>query len=94
MRRTWVQVNGRMYEKGTEPQPVRGPYVVGDIQPYKSMVTGEMIEGRAQHRAHLAQHGLIEVGNEVKALMNLRPERKPTDFKPAIAEALRKHGRL
>lgn len=39
-------------------------YVRGDIQPYKSMVTGEMIEGRKQHRDHLKEHRLIEVGNE------------------------------
>lgn len=47
----------------------RGPgvqthMVIGDIQPYKSMATGEMIMGRAQHREHLKQHRLIEVGNE------------------------------
>lgn len=40
------------------------PFIIGDIQPYKSMITGEMIHGRAQHRAHLRQHGCIEVGNE------------------------------
>ena len=35
-----------------------------DIQPYQSMVTGEMITSRSQHRAHLKQHGCIEIGNE------------------------------
>lgn len=38
--------------------------LIPDIQPYRSMQTGEYIGGRAQHRAHLKQHGLIEVGNE------------------------------
>ncbi len=38
--------------------------VIGDIAPYQSMATGEMIGGRRQHREHLRQHGLIEVGNE------------------------------
>ena len=41
-----------------------GPMVIKDIEPYKSMITGEMIQGRAHHRAHLRQHGGIEVGNE------------------------------
>lgn len=44
------------------------PYIIGDIQPYRSMQTGEMITSRSQHRAHLRQHGLIEVGNEIDAL--------------------------
>ena len=39
-------------------------YAVEDIQPYKSMITGEMITSRSQHRAHLKQHGCEEVGNE------------------------------
>jgi hypothetical protein len=38
--------------------------VMPDIKPYKSMVTGEMIGSRSHHRAHLKQHGCIEVGNE------------------------------
>ena len=40
------------------------PFVFGDLKPYRSVVTGEEIGGRAQHRAHLRAHGLIEVGNE------------------------------
>jgi hypothetical protein len=43
---------------------ISAPYVMTDIQPYKSMVTGEMIGGRAQHREHLKQHRLIELGND------------------------------
>lgn len=43
---------------------VVGAMVAADIQPYKSMVTGEMISSRAHHRSHLKAHGLIEVGNE------------------------------
>jgi hypothetical protein len=43
----------------------RAAFVLGDISPYKSMVTGEMIMGRRQHREHLRQHNCIEVGNEM-----------------------------
>lgn len=35
-----------------------------DIAPYKSMITGEMITSRGQHRNHLKAHKCIEVGNE------------------------------
>ena len=41
------------------------PAVLGDIQPYKSMITGEMITSRSKHKEHLRQHGCTEVGNEV-----------------------------
>ena len=40
------------------------PNVISDIQPYRSMVTGEMITSRGQHHRHLKQHGCTEVGNE------------------------------
>jgi hypothetical protein len=39
-------------------------YVIEDIKPYKSMITGEVISSRSQHRKHLRQHGCEEVGNE------------------------------
>lgn len=59
-------------------------FVVGDIQAYKSMVTGEMIEGRRQHREHLKSHGVVEVGND---LDNARPKAQtaPGGLKEAIA---------
>lgn len=65
MRKSYVQVDGVLYEKGTEP--LSGYHLVQpDIEPYTSMITGERIEGRAQHREHLKRHGMREVGNEVK----------------------------
>jgi hypothetical protein len=40
------------------------PGVVPDVGEYRSMITGETISGRAQHRDHLKRHGCEEVGNE------------------------------
>lgn len=40
------------------------PLVHGDIQPYRSMIDGSLIESRSRHREHLRQHGCIEIGNE------------------------------
>lgn len=40
------------------------PQVMPDNTCYRSMQTGEMITSRTQHKNHLKQHGLIEVGNE------------------------------
>ena len=69
MRKSYVQIDGVLYEKGTEPRP-EGPMVMPDIQPYKSMKTGEMITSRSQHREHLRQHNLVELGNEPLKWLN------------------------
>lgn len=70
-----------------------GPFVMGDIQPYQSMQTGEMITSRSHHRAHLRQHGLIEIGNEVKAAMTKQQPRDDREGRRrAIAEALNAKG--
>jgi hypothetical protein len=54
---------------------VTSALVANDIAPYRSMVTGEMITSRSQHRAHLKQHGVIEVGNEkIKASPTVIPD--------------------
>lgn len=45
-------------------QVLSAAYVQSDIQPYKSMVTGEMIGSRSAHRSHLKQHGYEEIGTE------------------------------
>jgi hypothetical protein len=44
------------------PSENRSAMVIGDIQPYVSTIDGSMIKGRAQHRAHLKQHGCVEMG--------------------------------
>lgn len=65
-------------------EKVEAHMIMPDIQPYKSMVTGEMIMGRSQHKQHLKQHGLIEVGNETKHLEN-KPKRQEANLKETIA---------
>ena len=74
-------------------QDVSAPYVMPDIQPYKSMQTGEMITSRSHHKSHLKQHGLVEIGNEVKAAMR-HPERKDDreGRRRAIADVLNAKG--
>jgi len=62
MRRTFVYKGGKLVEK--QPVPSSTLQIMPDIAPYKSAITGEVISGRAHHRAHLKHHGCIEVGNE------------------------------
>ena len=67
MRRSFVQINGVLYEKGTEPR-ADGPLVMGDIKPYVSMVDGSLITSRSRHREHLRQHNCQELGNDSSVL--------------------------
>lgn len=50
-------------EEYEAPRGPVAPYVVPDIQPYRSMVDGSIVGGRRQHREHLRAHGVVEVGN-------------------------------
>ena len=59
------------------------PIVMADIQPSRSMVTGEEIGSRSAHREHLKRHGLVEIGNETKYLKP-RPIEPPAGLKETI----------
>ena len=61
------------------------PNVISDIQPYRSMVTGEMITSRSQHRDHRKSHGCVEVGNEP-----VKPKTKSWIEQKTQKESLRK----
>jgi hypothetical protein len=69
-RRRWIYINGEAIEVTEGNSSYSAPMVMGDITPYVSQVTGEVIEGRRQHREHLRAHNLTEVGNETKYLQN------------------------
>lgn len=78
MRKTFVQVNGILYEKGTEPTS-DAPMVMPDIKPYRSMIDGSLITSRSRHREHLKAHGYQEVGNDsslnrVPSIPEVNPE--------------------
>ena len=77
-RRRFVQVNGDLVEVTDDCTLSVAPMVQGEIAPYTSMVTGETIESRRQHREHLKRHNLIEYGNETQAMV----KRKPFDTAP------------
>lgn len=63
------------------------PYVIEDIKPYRSVVTGERIKGRSHHREHLRQHELVEVGNEpVKQRKDIPMPDLVPDIKRAIQQ--------
>ena len=61
--RSWVYIDGVAYERGVDPLPDR-VQIMPEIEPYKSMVTGEIITSRAKHREHLKRHNMVEIGND------------------------------
>jgi hypothetical protein len=44
---------------------MEAPMVQSDIEGYVSQVDGSWIKSRSQHRSHLKQHKMIELGNDV-----------------------------
>lgn len=64
-----------------------GYFVMGDIDPYRSQLTGEMVQSRSRHRALLREHKCIEIGNETKYL---RPKQKapPPGLKQRLIEVV------
>ena len=87
MRKSFVQIDGVLYEKGTEPmREQRGPMVMKDIKPYQSMIDGSEITSRSKHREHLRAHGCIEIGNETKYLQP-KPLQSPPGLKETIIRA-------
>lgn len=83
-RHRYVMRNGRLVELDLDAPlpPRRTPYILSDIREYPSMVTGEMITSRSQHRAHLREHGCIEVGNEM-------PRHSPEPLPPVREDVAR-----
>lgn len=94
-RKRWIYKNGEAIEVTADhaPEPRAEYHVMGDIQPYKSMVNGEWITSRSRHREHLREHGLSsnnEVGND-SSVLKARPQSKapPPGLKEALVGAYR-----
>lgn len=53
---------------------ISSPMVIRDIEPYKSMLNGEMVTSRRRHRELLSQYGGVEIGNDIQAHMTPPPK--------------------
>lgn len=88
MRKRWIQdpVTGDLIPaEEYHSRPSQGPFVCGDLAAYKSMVTGEMIEGRAAHREHLRRHNVVEIGDAYdKKLPTPKPLTSPGGLKETL----------
>ena len=64
MRRTWIQINGKLVSKEeAHLYDTKGVMIQPDIEPFKSPVTGEVITGRAHLRQHMKQHGITNTAD-------------------------------
>ncbi len=59
--------------------------IMGDIQPFISMIDGSEITSRSKKNAHYRAHGCIEVGND-KSVVNY--QHKPLQSPPGLKETL------
>jgi len=88
MKRRFIQrPDGELVEVDENyiPEPRADHHVIGDIQPYRSMVDGTMITSRSHHREHLKQHGCVEVGNDSSLTRQRGPLQSPPGLKELIA---------
>jgi hypothetical protein len=71
MRTVYVQIDGVLYEKGTEP--MHSIHIIPDIKPYRSMIDGRMITSRSQHREHLKANNCVEIGDSIPSEIKPQP---------------------
>ena len=75
MRTRYRQINGKLVEI-TNKAVSHGALIQPDIEPYRSVLTGEMITSRSHHREHLKQHGAEETGDNMPKFMKDSYERR------------------
>jgi len=61
------------------------PMVMSDIEGYISQVDGSWIKSRSHHRAHLREHRMIELGNDVPM------KHREADMSTKSKEARKRH---
>jgi hypothetical protein len=69
------------WKQKLEMTPKETAMVMSDIDGYISQVDGSWIKSRSQHRSHLKQHRMIELGNDVPM------QHKPADMSTKSKEA-------
>ena len=91
MRRRYVQMpDGELVEVSQDwtPEPRSEVHIIGDIQPYRSMIDGREITSRSRHREHLRDHNCVEVGNDSSLKKPRPPLQSPPGLKDAIIRAV------
>ncbi len=75
-------------KRESQESNVRSFQVMPDIQPYQSMIDGTVITSRSKHRAHLRDHGCVEIGNDSSLRSKPKPLQSPPGLKDEILRAV------
>lgn len=89
-RRSWVQINGKLYEKGVDvipEEPRKTVTVYGDLPDFVSPIDGKTYSGRAGMREHCLKHNVVPTA-DLKGLP-IGPPRVDPD-RSQIREEIRK----
>jgi hypothetical protein len=90
-RKSYVQINGKLYEKGVDQIPddprSKSAAVYGDLPDFVSPIDGTVVSGRAGMREHCRKHDVVPTA-DLKGLPHRRPEVQPD--RAAIREEIRR----
>jgi hypothetical protein len=101
-RRCYVQIDGVLYERGTEPRAVRdradavqrqGPTVLPDLPDFISPIDGKSYSGRTGLRDHCARHDVVPTA-DLSGLPLHVPVKQPSknEIKEKILEYVHRTG--
>mgnify|MGYP006953626412 CR=1 FL=1 len=90
-RRSWVQINGKLYERGVDEIPddprSKSVAIYGDLPDFISPIDGKVVSGRAGMREHCRKHNVVPTA-DLKGLPVGPPGVAPDRI--AIREEIRK----
>lgn len=90
-RRSYVQIDGVLYERGTEPKrdTLRGPTIMPDLPDFVSPIDGSVVHGRTGLRDHCARHNVVPTA-DLKGLPTRKPAVLPNreEIKRTIGEIM------
>lgn len=91
-RRSFVQLNGKLYERGVDAIPEqerKSASVLGDLPDFVSPIDGTVVHGRAGLRDHCARHHVVPTAD--LAGMPVKPANQPYQPDSAgIRDAIRR----
>jgi hypothetical protein len=97
-RRSFVQVNGKLYERGVDDIPdVAGlgsgqagsHTVMGDLPDFVSPIDGQLVSGRAGLREHCKKHGVVPTA-DLKGLPFKQAVQEYQPDRAGIRDAIRR----
>ena len=80
----WIQIEGKLIPADEVTETITPMHmIIPDIQPYRSMADGTIVEGRRQHREMLQRNNCFEIGNEKQTP---RPATPPPGLKETLIQ--------